>query len=278
MFSPDQHSGDLSEAPSEIAAPTRRSVLVLHGLGGGPYELAPIIESLAAAGLRVLTPILPGHEGPGPIMPASSWRDWVATALADYDKLAADGSRVAVVGFSTGGTLALHLATRRPVDRLVLLAPFLAIRYARLIPIRPSAYIGAMARFFPNLRRRPPAARDPQARERVLAAARYRSFNMAAACSALELIEEVKTRIPEIRAPTLILQGRLDTVVDPRSAVWLRDHLGSEQKSLAMMDHSDHLLALDREGERVVALTRQFVLEGSAGADSATGPVCPLAP
>ena len=48
------------------------SCLVLHGLGGGPYELAPLVADLEAAGLQVSAPVLPGHEGPGPVMPGSS--------------------------------------------------------------------------------------------------------------------------------------------------------------------------------------------------------------
>ena len=97
------------------AAPGEPACLVLHGLGGGPYELQPLIAALEAAGLRVLAPIMPGHDGPGPVMPRSSWRDWVATVESAFDQLAADGRQVAVVGFSTGGTLAL--ATSRAGGR-----------------------------------------------------------------------------------------------------------------------------------------------------------------
>ena len=45
---------------------TEPACLVLHGLGGGPYELQPLIAALEAAGLQVLAPIMPGHDGPGP--------------------------------------------------------------------------------------------------------------------------------------------------------------------------------------------------------------------
>ncbi len=34
--------------------PRKPSCLVLHGLGGGPYELQPLIDALEAEGLRVL--------------------------------------------------------------------------------------------------------------------------------------------------------------------------------------------------------------------------------
>lgn len=256
------------ESAADSDAP-RPSCLVLHGLGGGAYELGPLIAAMEAEGLRVSTPVLPGHEGPGPVMPSSSWRDWAATVESAFDELVALGAPVVIVGFSTGGTLALYLAERRPVARLVLLAPFLAIRFSHLIPLRPSIYLRQLARVMPNLPRRRSAVRDPEMRRWADAAGCYRTFSLAATLSALELIEEVKPLVPRIKVPTLIIQGRRDTVVEPRNATWLRDHLGSTHKELVILPRSDHLVALDRERERVIALARDFVLRRG---DSLEGP------
>jgi len=246
--------------PVEDQGSHKLSCLVLHGLGGGPYELEPVIAALEAEGLRVSAPLLPGHDGPGPVMPASYWRDWAATAELTFDHLAAGGGPVVVVGFSTGATLALYLATRRPVARQALLAPFLAIRYSGLIPLRPATYLRHLARVFPNLPRRPPAVRDPEMRRWASAAARFRTFNLHASLSALELIDEVKPLVPEITTPTLIIQGKLDTVVEPFHARWLHRHLGATHKAFASQPRSDHLVALDRDREQVIAMVRAFVL------------------
>jgi carboxylesterase len=238
----------------------RPSCLVLHGLGGGAYELSPIIDALRAEGLRVSVPVLPGHEGPGPVMPASCWQHWAAAVESAYDLLAAERAPVAVVGFSTGATLGLYLDGRRPVARQVLLAPFLAIRFSHLIPIRPEIYLRPIARVMPHLRRRPPAVRDRAVRQQVAGLDLFRTFNLAAALSALELIEIVKPIVPTITTPTLIIQGRRDTVVEPRNAKWLHEHMGATCKEMFVMSRSDHLLALDRDRDEVVSLTRDWVL------------------
>ena len=245
---------------SEADALLRPSCLVLHGLGGGPYELGPVIAAMEAEGLRVSAPVLPGHDGPGPVMPASCSRDWAATAESAFDELAAGGGPVVVVGFSTGGTLALYLASRKPVARLVLLAPFLAIRFSGLIPLRSATYLGFLSRFKPDLPRRAPAVRDPEMRRWASGLDRFRTFNVNAALSALELIDEVKPLVPQITIPTLILQGKHDTVVEPGGVSWLYQSLGSAQKSLIILPRSEHLLALDHDREQVIALTRDFVL------------------
>ncbi len=236
------------------------SCLVLHGLGGGPYELQPLIEALEGALTRVRAPILPGHLGPGPVMPRSDWRDWEKAVLADFDELASLDDQVAVVGFSTGATLALRLATLRPVARLVLLAPFFAIRHLGWLPFRPRAILGPIARVISSIPRRRPAARDPEMRRWAAARDRFQTFSLAATASSLELIEQVEPTLVAIHAPTLIIQGRRDTVVEPSRADWLLARLGSTEKRLILMDRSDHLLALDHDRERVISETLEFLL------------------
>jgi carboxylesterase len=59
--------------------------------------------------------------------------------------------------------------------------------------------------------------------------------------------------------PTLIIQGDLDTVVDPAGASWLHQHLGSTQKSLVRFPQSDHLVTLDRERNQVIERIKEFL-------------------
>ncbi len=239
--------------------------LLLHGLGGGPYELEPVTKALQTAGCRVEAPVLPGHEGPGAVMPASSWREWTQSAESWYDELTANGPPAAVVGFSTGALIALYLASTRKVDRLVLLAPFLAIRYTGWMPFRPSPILRALARWSPDLPRRRPAVRDAEMKRKAAALDRFRTFNLHAAVSALELIDEVKARVPLIDVPVLIIQGSLDSIVEPSGATWLRNHLGSSNKRLIQLPHSDHLVALDLEREQVTEAVCSFIADHEGG-------------
>jgi carboxylesterase len=119
----------------------------------------------------------------------------------------------------------------------------------------------AVARFRPDVPRRRPAARDPEARAQAAALDRFRTFNLDAAVSALELIERVEPLLPAIEAPALILQGSLDTVVEPARAAWLRDRLGSRARRLVMLPRSDHLAALDRDRNRLIAEVLTFLDE-----------------
>ena len=79
---------------------------------------------------------------------------------------------------------------------------------------------------------------------------RFRTFSIPATLSALELIEIVKPLVPRINTPTLIIQGKLDTVIEPAGASWLHEHIGSTEKTIVGLPRTDHLVALDRDRGR----------------------------
>ena len=252
------------QAPAGGAPAAGPSCLALHGLGGGPFELAPLTDALRAAGLEVATPTLPGHDGDGPRMPGSTWLEWEHAVEAAYDAQAAraGGGPVTVIGFSTGATLALRLATRRPVARLLLLAPFLAIRFAGLVPLPAHVWLGPIARVAPDIPRRRAATVDRSARRALAGSSPFRTFSLPSTLSALALIREVRPAVGTITAPTLILQGRRDSVVAPAGAAWLLDHLGSPARRLIWLPRSDHLLPWDRDRDAVIAAGLMFCRDG----------------
>ena len=89
-------------------------VVLVHGFTGTPYEMRFLGEQLADAGFRVHGLRLPGHGTRVRDLDATTWRDWADAVEDAFDALALSCRRVAVVGQSLGGLLALHLAGRRP--------------------------------------------------------------------------------------------------------------------------------------------------------------------
>jgi peroxiredoxin/esterase/lipase len=233
--------------------------LLLHGLGGGRHELAPLIEALEACGVPIAAPIFPGHEATNRIMPVSSWQEWSGAAESAFDELAGLNRPIIVIGFSTGATLALHLATRRPVAALILLAPFIAVRHSHLFPIDAATALRYIGRVLPNFPRRRPPVRDRAVRRQLAATIRTRTFNVQATLSALALIERIKPEVPRITVPTLIIDAKLDSVIEPRGVTWLFDHLGSTDKSRVTLSRSDHLVALDHDRVQVLDLITAFI-------------------
>src|SRR5439155_6464493 len=76
--------------------------------------MRPMGEWLAARGLTVVGPRLPGHGTSVEDLSAVTWRDWVREVEAALADLATRCPSVVVVGLSFGGALALHLAATHP--------------------------------------------------------------------------------------------------------------------------------------------------------------------
>ena len=102
-------------------------VLLCHGFTGSPQSMRPWAERLAAAGLTVSLPRLPGHGTRWEEMNLTRWQDWYAEVDRALTTLLARCERVFVMGLSMGGTLAIRLAEQRPGDvaGLVLVNPSL---------------------------------------------------------------------------------------------------------------------------------------------------------
>src|SRR5207245_11514111 len=89
--------------------------LLLHGLGGSADSMATLIAPLLPLSPRVVLLDLPGHGRSPPARggPLSA-REYGNVVVAAVDRLAADFGKVALVGNSLGGALALHAAHERP--------------------------------------------------------------------------------------------------------------------------------------------------------------------
>ena len=127
----------MSEAPQslldagafDLGGDERRdAVLCVHGLTGTPYEVRPIGEALATAGLRAVGPMLPGHGGECEALARVGHEDWIDAVDLAYSKLANQHERVFVVGLSLGGLLSLWLAARVEVEALVVIGTPLHLR------------------------------------------------------------------------------------------------------------------------------------------------------
>lgn len=246
----------LINRPFHLTGSSARAVLLVHGLGGGPYELQRLGEHLAARGITSVGLQLPGHA-PGRWMPASSWTDWAAAVAEAHAKLCARFEQVDLIGFSAGATLVLHRAAQaRHRGKLVLLAPFVRVFRPPLVPFRPEALLSALP-FLKSVPRRRPPLRDPVVRREVEACAPFRTFSLEASRSALLLIEQAMGCLAAVEAQTLIVQGRRDTVVDADGAATLHTRLTGSR--LEWMERSDHLLTLDADAPRVLEVVTGFL-------------------
>lgn len=102
-------------------------MLCIHGFSGGPYEVEPFTAYLRAqTDWLIETPTLSGH-GEELHMRGFTAKHWLMDTELAFRALAKKVDEVIIVGFSMGGIIALYLAKRYKVKKLVLLSA--AARY-----------------------------------------------------------------------------------------------------------------------------------------------------
>ena len=239
-----------------------RSVLLLHGFTGTPFEVAPLARALADAGHRCLAPLLPGHGGSFDALAATdlrAWRRGVTRALA-----ALPDTPVDLVGFSLGSLLATLAAADRPdrVRRLALLAPAFDFQGGSRV-YRDLFRLPLVARLVPKVKKSGSNVTDP-ARLAGKPTFPFVPTRLAAELAAAQ--DEARRALPSIRCRTLVMWGAHDRVVPRRAAEYAARHVGSGPARFRVFAHSAHHLALDVEAAAVAdELVRFFAEPRSAG-------------
>jgi carboxylesterase len=230
------------------------ALLMLHGFTASPSEMRPLAAALAADNLTLLAPLLPGH-GTRPVdLNRIGWQDWHAAALEGYCRLRDQCERVFVTGLSMGGALALLLAAEQPVAGVIALsAPSLPYYQARGWAQRSAGWLGYV---MPYLKK--PLSGPPD-REHPVPRTAYPVRPVRAVAQFFALVRAAAVTLPQVTAPALLVHSRADTLIPPPSADYIAAHLGSADKQLLWLDHSDHVVTEDPARPQVFAAVRAFL-------------------
>jgi esterase/lipase/carbon monoxide dehydrogenase subunit G len=238
--------------PVEPAAPAKptAAVLLLHGFGGSPNGVRPWGEALAAAGLAVSIPRLPGHGTRWKDLRRTTWADWYAEAEKALNQLRAEHGTVFVAGISLGATLALRLAEKRPND----VAGVVAVNPILSAPAGVPKPLGLM-RFL----RRSSAAVRGDIKKSGGTDVGYDRTSLRAAYSLEQFGQLVRADLGQIRQPVLLATSRVDHVVAAADgeAVW--SAMTAAAKRRLWFDNSYHLVTLDNDAPVLFAESANFI-------------------
>ncbi len=226
-------------------------VLIAHGFTGSRHELQGLADELAAQGMEVRVPLLPGHGTTPDDLRRYGPADWLATLRREYDALHGQAGRVALIGLSVGGSLALKLAADvQPASLVVIGAPVRLHYHTAIKAVLP------LLRLVVG-----PDMTKPDTgflANEVIPGYEQRCYNRVpiATFQAMMRFLEREMTAPTLRrvtAPTLIIQGSNDPIVAPYSVPRLRRHLGSPRTEFVAWNDPFHLII---QGERKHELYR----------------------
>jgi carboxylesterase len=241
--------------------------LMLHGFTGSTQSIRPWAESLAAAGLTVYAPRLPGHGTRWQAMARTRWSDWYAEALRAFESLRSRCDQVFVCGLSMGGTLALRLAEERRSD-----VAGVVVVNASLGTDRADAKLLPVARLvipaFPGI--------VGDIKSGVVAELGYDKLPLKPAYSLSQAWKLVRDDLDRISAPMLVFRSREDHIVPPVSGQYLLEGARSTEVRERILEDSYHVATLDADAPMIFAETVDFVRQhapalGAPDAASAAG-------
>ncbi|MFI5100071.1 MAG: alpha/beta hydrolase [Actinomycetes bacterium] len=224
--------------------------LVVHGFTGSPKSMRPWADELAAAGLTVRLPRLPGHGSTWQDMALTRWDDWYAEVDSALTDLAGRCSDVFVLGLSMGGSLSLRLAELRgdAVRGLVLVNPSVHSENKALVALPLLKSVVPSLKGIGNDIAKP--GQDEGCYDRVPLKALHSLTQGWAA---------VKADIAKVDQPLLLFRSSQDHVVEPSNAAWILSHVRSTDLTERVLPNSYHVATLDNDAPEIFAGSLEFV-------------------
>lgn len=236
----------------------RVGALLSHGFTGTTSSMRPWAEHLAAAGLTVRAPRLPGHGTQWKDLNATGFADWYGELERAFDDLLTRCDVVFVMGLSMGGTLALRLAElRQEVAGVVVVNASLASdrKDIKLVPLL-SKVVASM-----------PAIASDIKKVGVTELA-YPRTPLKGLASLTRAWPVVRADLPKITCPVLVFRSSVDHVVEPVSGRRLMEGLAGGTVEERVLENSYHVATLDNDAPTIFADSLDFV---RAHASASTG-------
>ncbi len=218
-------------------------VLLVHGLLASPAELRAYGEYLLKQGYMVLGVRLKGHGTSPYALRDQSWEDWYGCVQRGFNILKVHCRHIFVVGFSTGGALALKLAAEHYPEMIGVVAVSVPLKFVNpafmLVPLlhgtnKLVGWVSAFEGVKPFIDNEP---EHP--------AINYRNTPVRALYELRLLIAHLDDLLPLISKPALIVYGDEDPIVSAKGAPIIMDKLGSKHKQIQAIESQRHGILME---------------------------------
>jgi esterase/lipase len=214
------------------------AVLLIHGFLAGPAEMRSLGERLHAQGHHVLGVRLKGHATSPWDLRSRNWQDWLASVTRGYNIIKAFSQSVHIVGFSTGGLLALLQASIHPGSKIktvsCISAP-VSFKNKNMIFVPLLHHANKIVRWVSSEGLIPFRPNEPEHPE-----VNYQHIPIRALYQLQLLVEHIKTHPVDIDAEVFLYQNSRDPVVDPVSVEKLDHLVKATHKSVITIEADRH--------------------------------------
>lgn len=215
----------------------KRAVLLLHGFTGNSSDVRMLGRFLETKGYTCHAPHYKGHGVPPEELVTTGPADWWKDVMMGYDFLKSKGhDEIAVAGLSLGGVFSLKLGYTVPIKGIVTMCAPMYIKSEEVM------YDGVLkyARDYKKYEGKTPEEIEMEMKKFV-------ETPMNTLQALQNLIADVRDHVDHIYAPTFVVQGRHDKMINIESANIIYNSIESPIKEIKWYEESGHVITLDKE-------------------------------
>ncbi len=216
-------------------------IITLHGFSSSPKEVKQLSTYLFEKDFDVYAPRLRGHGTSPKDLKDTKWQDWYLSLSRAITIATLKYKKVYIIGFSTGGLLAL-LSTKKcytQIQGIVCINAALHLNDIRIKTLLPAVSFwndiveavnakSYVKEYIEN------NSENPEVNYNKHYVDSIEQLNL--------LMNKTRKNLPKIQTPTFIIQAKNDPVVNPSSAYEIYEKIKSEKKRILILDLDNHII------------------------------------
>lgn len=227
----------------------KRAVLLLHGFTGSSSDVRMLGRFLEKKGYTSYAPHYRGHGVPPEQLIETGPKDWWEDVQKAYEFLKEEGyEQIAVAGLSLGGVLSLKLAMNAPLKGVVTMCSPMTMRTTDMMFQGVLKYAKDYKKF------------EGKNEEQIQQEVEFiKQKGMPSLVDLQQLVQDVRKELDLIYLPLLVVQSRIDEIIDPQSAHIIYENVESLDKKLVWFENSGHVITLDKEKDKLHEVIFEFL-------------------
>ena len=261
----EKYKHALKLKPKDIGTPkyyeakdSNSCVIAIHGFSAAPKEMEKLALFLNSKNLNVYTPRLDGHGTISEDLKSRNWQDWYNSISRTITMASLRHEKIFIIGFSTGGLLAL-LSTKKSYKEfcgLVCINAALHLNDVRIKTLLPaiSFWNDLVKAFNEDKYQKEYVDNFPQNPD-----INYDKHYIDSIEQLSLLMKKIRKSLHKIQKPILIIQAKDDPIVNPTSAYEIFEEIKSIDKTIKIIDSSNHVVVTQENTKELFDLIYDFI-------------------
>jgi esterase/lipase/1-acyl-sn-glycerol-3-phosphate acyltransferase len=261
----EKYKHALKLKPKDIGTPkfyeakdSNSCVIAIHGFSAAPKEMEKLALFLNSKNLNVYTPRLDGHGTISEDLKTKSWQDWYNSVSRTITIASIKYEKVFIVGFSTGGLLAL-LSTKKCYKEfagLVCINAALHLNDVRIKTLLPAiSFWNDLVKAFTEDKYQKEYVENFSENPEI----NYDKHYIDSIEQLSLLMKKIRKSLHKIQKPILIIQAKNDPIVNPTSAYEIFEEIKSTDKTIKLIDSSNHVIVTQKDTKELFSFIYDFI-------------------